>query len=63
MIRMILGGIGIWAFGNLVWILGLVNIAWMLFKDYTLFSWWYVFGSLILTIVSLVIYFWGVVDR
>lgn len=29
------------------WILTIINLAWMLFKDTTLFSWWYPIASLV----------------
>lgn len=41
--------------GNLLWILGLVNLAWLLFKDQTLFSWMYVIICGVVFILSLAV--------
>ena len=42
--------------GNAIWILSLVNLAWLLFKDYTLFSWWWPIGCAIAFGVSFIIW-------
>jgi hypothetical protein len=57
MIKVLVGAVGATIFGNLVWILGLVNFIWLLVKDYKLFSWWWVVGSLISFLICLGIYF------
>lgn len=41
--------------GNVVWVLGLINLAWLLFKDHTLFSWWWVIGSALGFVLFLVL--------
>jgi len=49
--------------GHLIWILGLVNLAWLLVKDYQLFSWWWVIGVAITFVVSLAIVLLEILDR
>ena len=40
------GVIGLWFFGNATWILAIINLAWMLFKDHQLFSWtWFIWSA------------------
>lgn len=49
--------------GHALWALTLVNLAWMLFKDHTLFSWWWVVADLAvfvsLIVAGLVVYIWS----
>ena len=53
--KMIGGGIVAQITGNGIWILSVINLAWMLFRDHTLFSWWWVIGSAVAFLVSLFI--------
>lgn len=46
--------IGTWFFGNVAWILALVNFIWMLVKNTSLFSWYWVIGAVIGFVVSFV---------
>jgi hypothetical protein len=46
-----------------IWILGLINLAWLLFKDHTLFSWWWVIGSVIAFAVFLVVSLAIIINR
>lgn len=39
--------------GNGIWVLLLINLAWLLFKDHTLFSWWWVIGCTIVFLLSI----------
>lgn len=47
-----------WILGVAVWVAPLVNFTWLLVKDVTLFSWWYVLWialSLLVAIIGFVI--------
>lgn len=48
---------GLWFFGNGTWILSLTNLAWMLFKDDTLFSWWWPLSFGIGTLIAFILFF------
>lgn len=54
--------IGVWFFGNMTWILSALNLLWIFFKGGSLLSWWWVIGSAIGFLVSLItivgIQFW-----
>lgn len=54
-----MGSIGSWFFGNATWILAVANFLWLLFKDNTLFSWWWIVGSAVAFIVSLALFIIG----
>ena len=60
--KILFGAIGAVVFGNSVWVLALVNFVWLLVKNTALFSWWWVIGSIIGFLVSLAIYFIGIVN-
>lgn len=60
--KYILGMITVWFFGNAFWITGVIDLAWLLIKNHTLFSWWYVIGSGILAIAGLLFALLSVVN-
>ena len=57
-----IGLVGVWFFGNATWIAALVNFLWLLVKDQSLFSWWFVVGSAIAAVLSIIAVFIGVVE-
>lgn len=63
MIKIFFGGLGATITGHLAWILPLINLAWMLIKDYPLFSWWWVIGDIGLFVLFLAITFWIIITR
>lgn len=56
-IGIMLAGIVAQITGNAIWVLSLINLAWMLFKDVQLFSWWWVIYSAVAFVVSLCVVF------
>lgn len=61
MLKVIFGGVLAQISGNAIWVLSLINLAWMLFRGYQLFSWWYVIYAFITFVVSLIIVLFGVI--
>lgn len=60
MIKTFLGGLVATITGNAVWALALVNLLWLLVKNHTLFSWWWVIGMAIIFVGSLIVTFLNV---
>ncbi len=61
---LILGALSIipaWILGYLTPILGVSNFIWMLVKDETLFSWWWVLLSGVGFVVSVIFLFIGII--
>lgn len=50
-----LAGIAAQITGHAIWVLSLINLAWMLFKDAQLFSWWWVGFSAIAFVISVTV--------
>lgn len=60
MIKTIIGALLATISGHLIWILGLVNLAWLLIKDHTLFSWYWVGGTVLVFMFSVILTLLGV---
>ena len=63
MIKKLIGFIGVWLFGNIACISALVNFIWLLVKDNSLFSWYWVLASVVATLLSLCLAVWGALDE
>lgn len=57
MIKIFIFGLIAIVSGHLIWILSLINIAWLLFKDHTAFSWWFVIADIVVFILLVVFTF------
>lgn len=41
--------------GHAIWVLTLINVAFLLFKDVTLFSWWWIFATVAAFLLSIIV--------